>query len=1253
MEERASILSKVFFSWSEKVINIASKNTSLTIEETPEPSEKYKMSYILQEMNDLKLPQNSSVLYVMKRLFLWRYLMIAFNMIISYLILFIGPILLKDALDFIKDKNNRDFNQGIKIASLMFFSNFFRAIYHQHVVQRLEMLMFQVLHVLRAISYRKVLRLSFDNKDLREPGFINNIHFVDADSVYTFLNHAHHLFVCPVIIVISVVFIVKQVGYIGFVAPGMFFCQLFIQNLIQKRVSATRKSTLRQFDKRGTLFCEMLGGLKSIRINLWEKFFLNKIFDGRRVEESLLMKYSKYVAIDMVVLYGVSYGITNGMFYYLIGQKTEFSPSQIYAIIVFLNNLITPFKQIARTFNNLFSANVSLKRMQDFLTNSIEKIDYVEQTIDQGNAIEIENASFDLHSRKPKSSVDSVSKEASPLKKQTPYLLSNVNLIIKKNEFVAITGPVGSGKSIFLASILGETKKVSGAVRVTGKIAYCSQVPVILKASIKDNIVFGNDYDEERFWRVIRLCNLEKDIEVFQFGVDTMVGDQGTTISGGQRQRIALARAIYSDADILIFDDQLSSLDPKVSAEIFANIFLSELYGKKTVICVTSLKDKLPQFDRILNIENGRITEDKINTIDLALFERKISKAASIISPEVSPTKLRAKKATKDNTEEVILSALKMKYDPVSSLQKLLIPNGVTLEVLFLLGLFVLYQFLKYYSNYWLSTIKAGTKMTWQLVNPEYDRMIIYTMISIFSVFLIFIQNLQYRKYIFGRGDALLKQFLEKITMGKLPWLLRCPTGLLTNRGIKDQNTIDLELPTNIFHSIHFMIKVSIILIINLITSPVFVVMLIVLVPVCASAAKRFFRSTYSLKKLQSTTQNHLFSHVSQTTNGINIIRAYKKEDQFFAEFEKHQDHMTTVLMHSTFCTRWVFVRMNVVSSLIVGFISYAAIFSKFMSEDADPLIWGISISSSLQIMSLVSAGLANLTSCYGQLTSAQRLQEIVECVPTEDQKLKTNKIDTEKKQGKPKEIKEGRIHVNNLSFRYSPNLPLVMKNVAFDVKPGEHVGVVGRTGSGKSSLFLALFNFIQPLEPDSCIQYDGQNLEDFDSGVLRQNCTFLAQEPFLFDGTLRENLDPLNVKSNEDIIEALKKVKMWEWLEDWCESHASAVKGKGPLDLVIEGGGANMSIGQRQLLCVARAILNKKKVVYLDEITSALDEDSEKVVEEIVEQLFADSTILSISHRVRSLKNFDKIVVLDAGMVQKIDKPDVILNDPAYQILE
>lgn len=1039
MEERASLLSRISFSWSEGVIKALNKDINVTLDQLPEAADKYTMSYMLKKIEKLPPTKDSrphTLNYILFKLFFWRYFAIVLNIIFSYLTLFIGPILVKDALDFIKDQENKDLSEGIIIATIMFGSNFFRAIYHQHCMHRLEILMIQVLHVLRAASYQKVLKLAKDNKELREPGFINNLLFVDAESCYSFLNHGHHLFVCPVIISVSVLFIVKQVGMIGFVAPLMFLFQILVQRTIQKQVSAARKQVLKEFDKRGTLFLEILSGLKSIRINLWDKFFLNKIFKGRLKEEALLLRFGRLLTFDTMVLYIVSYGICNIMFYYLISEKHEFTSSQIYSILMLLNQLISPFKQFARTLSNLFNSNISLRRIQDFLNQSIEKAEYLEVVKNPRNAVEIEDCTFDLLSRVHATKSNESTKkpqtiEMTPLveNKQQNYLLTGINLTIKKNEFLAITGPVGSGKSILLSAIMGELNKISGQIRLSGSIGYCSQNPVILKGTIKENILFGYPYDDEKFWKVIRLCNLENDIQNLQFGVETQIGDQGTTISGGQRQRLAIARSLYSDPDILIFDDQLSSLDPKVSSEIFKNVFEKELYGKKTVICITSLKDKLCYFDRVIHIEDGRIKQSYENTSPLKQSTQTPSKidVSDRYPVTNSAAKMRqdAKLAVKDNTEEVILKDLKMKYDPMDSFKKFFYPNGMTLELFNIFALLFVYQFLKYYSNFWLSSIRQENKSEWQIISPQYDPMLLYTLISFVSVVMTYFQNSIYRKFVFTRGDVLLRALMTKLTRGKLPWLLRCPNGLLTNRGIKDQNTIDLDLPGNIYFAVHFLIKISIILAINVFTSPIFLVMLAVLIPLCYNSVRKFFKASYALKKLQSVSRNSLFSHISQTINGIEIIRAFKKQDQFFEQFENQQNTLIRAVMYDNFCSRWVLVRMNILSSFIVGFMCYAGIFSKFLFTNHNPLIWGISITSSLQIMGLVSTGLSNLANSYGQLTSVQRIQELVECIPEEEKeesaKVASHKEDTKVQkdedldnQANYEELKEGRITVKS-----------------------------------------------------------------------------------------------------------------------------------------------------------------------------------------------------------------------------------------------
>ena len=811
-------------------------------------------------------------------------------------------------------------------------------------------------------------------------------------------------------------------------------------------------------------------------------------------------------------------------------------------------------------------------------------------------------------------------------------VLKEITLKIKKGEMVGIIGEVGSGKSSLLQSILNtlillNPKECSG-IYINGSIGYVSQIPWIQNDTIKNNILFFNEYNEKKYKEILDLSQLNYDLLNFEGGDLTEIGEKGVNLSGGQKVRISLARILYSNPDIYLFDDPISALDANVGKKIMHNCIIKYLKGKTRII-VTHALQYLKYMDRIFYIQNGKISwVGKFEEIEESHISN-LLKFAKSRKKSIDDTKeneniknindLNNKKLVrilKDEDEEVG----EVKFDVYISYFKYM--GGITFMILILIIMF-LWQLNKGGSDFWLAYWSKPENQ--KKTNEKWKFFMIYSALGLGSIIFIF-----FRIFLLSKSSVKLTRQIHIDMIDKLikaPINLfheSIPRGQIFNRLSKDLENLTFTYETignllvGFFTILGALILDSYYDIYTLIYIPLIIIFGILL-------SKFYLIGARQLTRLEAMSHSPILNIISESIPGITTIRAFNKINKYLEKFHIKVNNSIKINHLTKGAFSWYQEQFDIFGSF---YIIYLVTITIIKEKEFSPQSIGIMFTYSVLMQLSLSYAFEMATQVEQNMISMERCLKYTE-IEGEKPSVQDNDIILERNNWPS----EGIIKFHNYYVKYRPNTEIVLKNLNFEIKSKEKIGIVGRTGSGKSTICLCLFRILEPLE--GTIYIDNVDIRNIGLDILRKNITIIPQDPCLFEGTLKFNIDPFDEVDNSIIIKILKDIGF-----EYTESDNDII------NKMIEQNGNNLSVGEKQLICIARALIRKSKIIVMDEATANIDIKTEEKIQKALKLVLDNCTVITVAHRIKTIINYDKILVLDNGKIVEFDKPDVLLKN-------
>ncbi|KAK3381154.1 ATP-dependent bile acid permease [Podospora didyma] len=1115
-----------------------------------------------------------------------------------------------------------------------------------------------------------------------------NLIGIDAKRVADFSLYQFMIPTSTLQLIISIWFLVYLLGWIP-IALGLLSVALIIplNTIFSKAVFKADKKLMKLRDDKLELVNEALQGIRQVKFSALELQWEKRILSLRQRELNTLWEYFKC----NVVLDGcwtaapILLTLTClGSYAWLYGELTA---SVAFVSIGILSTLDFAVSAIPGLIRFSVDCWVSLKRIEGYLDGPELKST---RTYSDRPDIVLESASLAWP-------VDDEAKTG----EADRFVLRDVTLNFPPGELSVISGKTGSGKSLLLAAILGEADLLTGSIHVPApptlddrhdhkanagnwilpsSVAYVGQIPWIENATLRDNILFGMPFDEDRYEKTLAACALNKDLETLPDGDKTELGVNGVNLSGGQKWRVTIARAVYSRAGILVFDDIFSAVDAHVSRHILENCLDGPLCKGRTRILVThhvSLVEKHAKFITELvdgsvvfsgltdQIQDKKVLE-RIKSIEQPVSEETVDEADAPLKRQNSKL---AKKFVEDETREkgsvkARIYGFYIKYS-----------GGWIFWVLLFL-IFILFQ-ASSVAQPWVVRLWAGESETSSLFlsarnmlpystqqpllpNGRHHHfeaelsghggrgtqfwLSIYAAVCASGVILGVLRFIFVFRATYRASTALFQKILFAVLRAPLRWTDTVPVGRILNRFTADFNAIDSDVPQMGSWFLSTCLHAVGICAASLFVSPLMAPVAAICLGYCAYIGKVYLVAARPAKRLESTAKSPIFDFFGSALTGLTTIRAFDRALPYTQTMYDKIEEYSRCSMNLYLFNRWVGWNMTVAGIIFTVVVAICVL----LQTGVDAALAGFVLSFTIQFSHVVLMTVRAYSALELEMNAVERVIEYTE-------------IETEDFSGeKPPAAwpTEGRLEVNDLVVGYAAHLPAVLKGVSFQVNPAERIGVVGRTGAGKSSLTLALFRFLEPRS--GSVYVDGLDIFKISLFDLRSRLAIIPQDPVLFSGTIRSNVDPFDDHTDAELHDSLRRVHLVSdsdadssnisttGVEPASSSSSTTATATAPKNLnifhdltsPISEGGHNLSQGQRQLLCLARAIVSRPKIMVLDEATSAVDMATDALIQRSIRDEFVGSTLIVIAHRLSTIADFDRILVLGDGQVMEFGSP-------------
>lgn len=1110
----------------------------------------------------------------------------------------------------------------------------------------------------KAVLTKSILSKSFKadakSRHIYPPSRLTTFIGTDLAKLDLALLMAPYIISAPISLVIVIILLVINLG----AATGAAFAVLvifpFLFAFTMTGMMKTRKKALEFTDQRLGLLKEITNNLKIIKFYSWEESYNTNTTAARLKESSYLIKTQDFRNMGFVLFLSLTPIMSTVTFLvlYAIGSDKR-NAANIFSSTFLIGLLGEVFVTLPLAISSLLDGIVSMRRIFGFLVSGESAIsDNVEFNDElDTEVIKVEDASFKWETFEDDSEKDQEKEQEKEEKEEEKEDINNrfqglnkINFTVNKGEFIMIVGSIGTGKTSLLNALSGLMTRTEGKVVVNGTSVFCG-TPWVQNATIRQNILFGNDFDVKRYQQVVSACCLNDDFKILPAGDSTEVGERGITLSGGQKSRLNLARAMYSNKDLILMDDVLSAVDARVGKQIMEEGLL-DLLNDKTRILATHQLSFLSYSDRVIYL-NGDGTAE-IGTVD-ELKARNVNFSNLLTHQDRDDKQVNRKSESKSDTNVVetteetlgdgtlveteISAERAVDWKVYKTLLKLGSRNiNPALLLIFTAFITACSTFCGLFTDAWLS---FWLEARFQRSNGFYIGF--YIMFTILTILFMWLQFTLYVSIVLTASRyvniAAIKRFLHV----PMSYLDVTPTGRILNRFTKDTDSADNELVENVRLGLYLFAQIIGTLVLSIIYLPWLALALPPLGFIIALVGSYYQASSREIKRLESTQRSLYINNFGECLNGAETIKAYNAVDRFMEKNDRliNQTNEASVFVNGV--QRWGSLIIILTSLIYVLLITLLAINHVFRISPAST---GLVVSYLFVIPSLAATMIRTLALAENEMTSFERVHEYAYDLPQElAYHIAETKPDTEWPT-------RGDIVFDNVSMSYRAGLPKVLKGISFSVKNNERIGICGRTGAGKSSIMSTLFRITELTEGKILI--DGVDISTLGLHELRSRLSIIPQESVLFSGNIRRNLDPFNEFSNDILWDSLRRAGLIKEsiLEEVKQQQDPKNLHKFHLNASVENEGSNFSLGEKQLIAFARALVKNSRILVLDEATSSVDYETDARIQKTIIDEFSNCTILCIAHRLRTIVKYDKILVLDKGELKEFDTPMNLFRD-------
>ncbi|KAI4882036.1 hypothetical protein NFI96_012507 [Prochilodus magdalenae] len=1234
-----------------------------------------------EEFYEERNHHEAKLLWVLHKAFGARYYFLGVLKLLASLLTFAGPLLLSALVGFMETEG-APLSRGVWCAVGLFSSTFLAAFLRNVFTFEVSKVALEARAAVVSTIYTKALKVSGSSLARFSMGEVVNFMSTDTDRLVNFFRSFHEVWSLPFQFALALYLLYLQVGVAFLGGLGVAILLVPLNKFLAARILENNKHMLTHKDSRVKLMTEVLFGIRVLKFYNWEQHFMQKINQSRKKELSHLktLKYLDAVCVYTWAALPVVISILTFITYVLLGNNL--TAAKVFTTLALVGMLILPLNAFPWVLNGILEAKVSLDRIQQFLLlHNQDFVAYYSQAVQsKGNnsevprspsvsqeevppqdpltAIQLTQASFSWKRPDDPQSDSEVEDRSS----SGSLYLHNLNLSLRKGSLVVVVGKVGCGKSSLLAAITGELNRCSGVVHVQGRekgFGLAAQEPWIQHATVRDNILFGKDFDSGFYQTVLEACAFIDDLNVLPDGDQTEVGENGVTLSGGQKSRLALARAVYMDKDIYLLDDPLAAVDADVAQHLMEKCILGILRNKTRILCTHRI-EFVEKADVVVLMNNGTVVKTGTPHEVLSLMKAVPNDSKNDSKVKEKDGANKEEELTNEPVSEEGLTTMGEEQKQTGGLAWMVYRTywravGGCMAMSVLISLFLM-QGSKNVSDWWLShwishlktngselvSLTAGPLSSMVLLFPERPVFPVpqrhtspfSNMSSELKFYMTVYGSLAAANTIFTAARAFLfaygaicaatvihKRLLDSVLKATVTFFDTTPLGRVLNRFSSDIYTIDDSLPfvlnillANMFGLLGMLVVMS--------YGLPWVLLPLIPLGVLYYQTQRFYRhSSRELKRLCSLTLSPVYSHFSETLSGLATVRASGHAARFEEENERRLDQNQRCLFISNAAMQWLDIRLQMIGVAVVTGISVIAVI-EHQVRSIDPGLVGLALSYALSITNLLSGLIFSFTQTEMQLVSVERTEEYSTSIPLEPQNGSKSVPATWPE--------HGHIEFEGAVLAYRPGLPNALDGVSLVVMPGERVGIVGRTGSGKSTLFLTLFRMVELNQ--GRILLDGEDISRVGLSQLRSRLAIIPQDPFLFSSSIRENLDPSGCHLDHRLLDALEQCHLGD-----------VVQRMGGLDAEVGERGKSLSVGQRQLVCLARALLTEANVLCIDEATASVDHKTDMLLQKTIRERFKDKTVLTIAHRLNTIMDSDRVLVMHAGKVVEFDSPSTL----------